>query len=182
MSNKICFSLIIVNPTRIFSFRVFQYIFFISIIVFFITLILTDYKLVYITLGAVSFISGIFVSYLREHNIKGFIKIDINQIVIKESFKKEKVYNISSLNKIIIIYREYKDAPFLFNPQSIGLKKGLNNYIKIYSKKDCQCFEVLLQKNDLVKINKIANLWRKQGVNIILINKWGKEVNQFYLF
>ncbi|MDG1849274.1 MAG: hypothetical protein P8I82_02120 [Flavobacteriales bacterium] len=172
-------SLNTISPKRKPYFKIFQYLFLFSIVAFFTSIVLTDNKTVFLSFGAIAFISGAFITFLQEHNISGRILLSKDLIVIDDFSKKEKTYNINSLKKITIIYCEYEGGNYP-NSNSIGLTKGLNNYIIIEkTNASNEKIEVLLQKNNIPKINQITNEWREKSIDVILTNEWGKNVKKF---
>lgn len=88
------------------------------------------------------------------------------------------MHYIKSLDNIKILYCEYAGGHYPFNPKSIGFTKGLNNHIILKKEGSFETYEVLLKKSDLTRINQLVNDWRKKSVEVILTNKWGKNVKQ----
>lgn len=156
-----------------------RYLFLVSIIIALINIPLEN-KSIYLIFTAIGFVSGLIVTYSKGYHIIGeFMVYNDNIKLIMYSNNQEKTYNLNQINRITIYYDGYKNEPEgIFNPRSIELKKGINNYIVIEENNNSETLEILLTRNDLHKIDQFITECENKGLDTTLI-EWGKKVKKF---
>jgi hypothetical protein len=175
IKNVMDIKLNIIDKKRQLSYILSFYTFFIAIIALFVGVLFLESKVVLLIISIVMIISGLFMTYTKEYNLIGYINLSEDQITISNHSSQNEIYEINSLTKIIILYREVSGRRYSLNPKSISLTKGTNNYMILEKNKMSKIFEFLLNEDDLPRISKIIDIWRQnKSINIELTNKWGR--------
>jgi len=101
---------------------------------------------------------------------RGVIILSTDKIIIKNK-NEERVFSVKELKKIKMTLLEYEGGIYKFNPQAMGVKGGINNYLEFNLNNEKFSFLFLLTRNKLDTLNLIFNAWKVQEFDFVLINE-----------
>lgn len=98
---------------------------------------------------------------------------------IIRDYKTQQSYNTKTLNRNISVknltllkftYSGFNGDSYVFNPKSISVKDGTDNFISLQDEKnENYFFELLLNKSNLIKLTDIFNDWKQINSNFLII-------------
>lgn len=148
-------------------------------ILFFTTIIFSTSKTLMIISIFLVIASGLIMILFKKYSIEGYLMLSPENIVIKTKTLDRNV-SVKNLTNLKFSYGGFNGDFYVFNPKSISVKDGTDNFISLQNEKnETYFFELLLNKSILVKLTGIFNAWKQINSNFVIIGEWGMEIKSF---
>lgn len=138
-------------------YRILQGVILVLILSLFVSVFFVDSKLLNIILTICVFSCGLFISFIKEYSISGYIVLDENCIEIKNN-NLDVSFNVDDLDSIELKYDGYEGASL--GLRSLVFHNGTFNFIVFTFQEKKYSIEILLKKKDIVSVNKIFNYYK----------------------